>query len=132
MNARIRRLADLAEQLDDKELKLNKFFYNSPDMLSIVDYEGNVILSNPAFSAAIDVENLIGVNLYDIVKEEDRFKINSTLGSEGKIFRLNLLKSSGDYISTEWRSFDDKNGLIYCIARNLLDLECRRRSTDGG
>ncbi len=105
--------------------QLQQFFYVSPDMMCIANFQGYFKHVNPAFSAILGYseKELLSVPYLEFVHPEDRDitvseATNTAGGLPALIFENRYLAKSGQTIWLSWRSITIGDE-IFAIARDI-------------
>ena len=99
-------LRDLSQRLDMDEQHLYHFFDCSPDLLAIVDVNGDFIRANKSWPKILGSDCLVGRNLLDLVCPEDVPEMSRILtdlvDQDEQNFRCRLIGKNGKLITVEF------------------------------
>jgi len=117
-------------QYNDAEL-WNNFFKQSFDVFCIIDIDGNIIKSNPAFQKLLEyTEEEVGQRtVVDFVHPEDvehSFEALETVRALGNLsdFGNRLISKSGKIIWLSWTlSYHPEKQFVYATGRNLTEIK---------
>ena len=115
------------EKLEEKKEAMETFFNVTPDLLGIIDIEGNFVKVNQAWQKTLGYskEKLETSNCFDYIHPEDqkntkrRFKQLKNK-KEVSNFVNRYRNNNGEYRYLEWRA-RWKNGFIYAASRDITE-----------
>ena len=125
---------DVTERKHAEEA-LNRFFTSSPDMLSIVGYDGYRKMVNPAWERILGftAEELKAAPLFEFIHPDDRamamFQFEKSVVHETKVsFEVRYRTKDGSYRWIQWNAtpFPEER-LIYAHGRDITELVGLRR-----
>ncbi len=129
------------EALEEKEVQYRMLIDTSPDSITMLDLQGNVIMANPATQELIGnvpVEQIIGKNAFDFISPEDKKKASKDIKEIMRTGHLNhveytIMRKTGFSYSIEVnvsliKDSMDKPKAILAIARDITERKTIERA----
>jgi len=105
-----------------KEIKKSEEYFkalieNSADVISVIDAKGKSTYRSPSYTKVmgIEIENMLGRNVFDYILEEDKLKLNNQLA--------NSIKGNEKIVKINFRAYHGDGSLRYLegTGKNMLD-----------
>jgi len=129
------------EALEEREVQYRMLIDTSPDSITMLDLQGNVIMANPATQELIGnvpIEQIIGKNIFDFISPEDKKKASKDIKEIMRTGHLNhveytIVRKTGLSYSIEVnvsliKDSKDKPRAILAIARDITERKTIERA----
>lgn len=113
-----------ASELAERTEELDRLWNISPDLLAMVDFEGNFMRVNPAWTAVLgrDVEELIGTHVLTLVHPDDLEQsseaLGQALGQALPLFENRYRHNDGTYRWIGWTAAPGKE-VIFALGKHM-------------